>query len=706
MSSLLEAQKFSNFVNSIVDRKIRAIALGITTSTGYFKQLIAEAAGFSAVAAQKATDSQNSANASEASSVSTALIYNAFTSTYVGILTSDPQRSTTGQFLNRGAFYVRSGDRRLRVATDVTGAGVVTWADATVSADPGSILTAGAGVFLALAQNIPNTPQIVTGRITFQNIISVLRVSDWASNQPTTAFDVKTLTDTIIASISSEVTRATTAEQANAAAISTANSRAIGVETTLRTDLTAEITRATNAEASIAGTVTVERTRALAAETNLQTSITTEVNRALAAESTIAGSVTTETNRATTAEGVLSTRITTEVTRATGIEGGLRTDINNEISRALAADAANTAAITTEVNRAQTAEGSLSTRITNEVNRATAQENADRSNMLSLTNSLRIDLQNEVTRALTQESALFNDYVARDGSIIGSLNSEINRATSQENSIYNQFITFANKFASGSNANGTFETRANGIIEQWGRIDLTSTGEPTVGVILPTAFVSNNYNIEISPMIFGSANNKDTWVQVIANTVYNGGFSVQYQKSSGGDSYLDGFYWRAIGSSDPSNTYPGSTVPGGGSVGGGSGGGGVPGGGGGGVIANCPEIITPILLSNEDKTGPGQFTTAGELKIGQYVWTQQEDTLEWGAYRVSGVTHYKAELFRAPYLYRTTKHHKFWQNGEWIEMIDIGTSVGYGAVVKIDVEDAHTYISLDKNDLHVLNKQL
>lgn len=102
--------------------------------------------------------------------------------------------------------------------------------------------------------------------------------------------------------------------------------------------ITAEVTRATTAEGAEAAT------RAAAVST-LTTAVTTEAARAAAAESDLAGdiaaeaaargtavagaiaAVSAEVTRATAAEGVLNTAIGAEVTRATGVETGLQSQI-------------------------------------------------------------------------------------------------------------------------------------------------------------------------------------------------------------------------------------------------------------------------------------------------------------------------------------------------------------------------------------------
>lgn len=88
-----------------------------------------------------------------------------------------------------------------------------------------------------------------------------------------------------------------------------------------------------------------------------------------------------------------------------------------------------------------------------------------------------------------------------------------------------------------------------GIIEQWGEVILTSTGEPVVGATLPVPFATAFYNVSLTPLLTSAATNADTFVQMISSSRTTTGFSVQYQRpaTSGGSYRLDGFMWRAVG---------------------------------------------------------------------------------------------------------------------------------------------------------------
>jgi len=122
----------------------------------------------------------------------------------------------------------------------------------------------------------------------------------------------------------------------------------------------------------------------------------------------------------------------------------------------------------------------------------------------------------------------------------------------------------------------------------------------------------------------------------------------------------------------------------------------------------CPDPNTLILLSD------GSQKRAGDLRVGDVVRTQHEDTLEWGEHKVTYVHIKESEKLiltfdHTEFVCSTT--HKFYVEGKgWIEVtqMEIGDFVvgvdksyellevkegTYGDVVVIQIEDAHTYIS-------------
>lgn len=100
-------------------------------------------------------------------------------------------------------------------------------------------------------------------------------------------------------------------------------------------------------------------------------------------------------------------------------------------------------------------------------------------------------------------------------------------------------------------ANGiNWERRPNGILEMWGYAALTSSGEPVVTITLPYSFRDSTYQVSLTPFIYGTNVNCDTWVQLIRNSKNGNSFQVQYQHPGAASTYdLDGFEFRVIGNS-------------------------------------------------------------------------------------------------------------------------------------------------------------
>lgn len=116
-----------------------------------------------------------------------------------------------------------------------------------------------------------------------------------------------------------------------------------------------------------------------------------------------------------------------------------------------------------------------------------------------------------------------------------------------------------------------------------------------------------------------------------------------------------------------------------------SGGGATPPGG------TCPTVDTPILMADRSEK------PAGNIVVGDKVWTRHERTLRWAAYPVEAVTIVDSDdVWDATIggkLLRATGGHLVY-TGEWVEMRTIGTKLaGTHQVVKITVTDAHTYVS-------------
>ena len=149
------------------------------------------------------------------------------------------------------------------------------------------------------------------------------------------------------AAINAEVTRATSAESANATAIATEETRAITAEGELKTNIDKN-------KADIANVKTVADKAA--------SDLSVEVSRAKAAETANATAIATEETRAITAEGELKTNIDknkADIANVKTVADKAASDLSVEVSRAKAAETVNATAIMTEKERAEHVESDL-----------------------------------------------------------------------------------------------------------------------------------------------------------------------------------------------------------------------------------------------------------------------------------------------------------------------------------------------------------
>ncbi|ALC13833.1 hypothetical protein [Sphingopyxis sp. 113P3] len=126
----------------------------------------------------------------------------------------------------------------------------------------------------------------------------------------------------------------------------------------------------------------------------------------------------------------------------------------------------------------------------------------------------------------------------------------------------------------------------------------------------------------------------------------------------------------------------------------------VGGGGGGGF---CVTDDTPFLLANADRTGPGAEIPAGLVTADDWVWTRHEVTGEWGAFPVARVEFADMPVLRCHMdgwrqpIHATAEHPFEAELGagpsSWIYARDIGEPAGIARVARIEVADAHTYVS-------------
>lgn len=126
-----------------------------------------------------------------------------------------------------------------------------------------------------------------------------------------------------------------------------------------------------------------------------------------------------------------------------------------------------------------------------------------------------------------------------------------------------------------------------------------------------------------------------------------------------------------------------------------AGGGSTPGGGGG--SGGCPAPDMYLLTQDRGNVA------AGEIAVGDLVWSCHELTDVWGWYRVSAVTEIDAEVYDAAIqgdIYRTSGSHLFRRGAAWRQMASLpgAKAIGSGKVIVIEVEDAHTYMLLPTAD--------
>ena len=106
----------------------------------------------------------------------------------------------------------------------------------------------------------------------------------------------------------------------------------------LNFDLSTEISRATTAEGVNTDAILTEKGRAQTAEGTLTINLTSEASTRAAADVVLTDDLADEETRAINAEGVLRTDLANETTRATNAEGILRTDLATEVTNRTNAD--------------------------------------------------------------------------------------------------------------------------------------------------------------------------------------------------------------------------------------------------------------------------------------------------------------------------------------------------------------------------------
>ncbi|WP_176473469.1 phage tail protein [Sphingopyxis sp. GW247-27LB] len=112
----------------------------------------------------------------------------------------------------------------------------------------------------------------------------------------------------------------------------------------------------------------------------------------------------------------------------------------------------------------------------------------------------------------------------------------------------------------------------------------------------------------------------------------------------------------------------------------------------------CVTDDTPILLANDLLDGPGVEISASDVTSDHWVWTRDEISGEWGAFKILNVAfafepvfHCMRDGWREPI--RATARHRFEDgSAKWIRAEQFGEPAGIARVAKISTA-ARTYIS-------------
>jgi len=112
----------------------------------------------------------------------------------------------------------------------------------------------------------------------------------------------------------------------------------------------------------------------------------------------------------------------------------------------------------------------------------------------------------------------------------------------------------------------------------------------------------------------------------------------------------------------------------------------------------CVTLDTLILLANAAHDGPGEEKRAGDLVVGDMLWTQHEKTMEWGAFPLIALAHHMADTLTAPGLPDATAEHPFWIDDQWVLMGDLGYPKGREMIAHMTVAGAHTFMARHPNE--------
>jgi hypothetical protein len=229
--------------------------------------------------------------------------------------------------------------------------------------------------------------------------------------------------------LAAEVTRATAAEQANAAAIiaeETARIAALSAETSARESAdTALNTRIDNVLSNIDPAALDSLTEIIDAYNAADSSLTQAISDLASASAT---ALANEAATRLAADNAAATALAAEVARATAAEAANATNISNEISARESADTTITASVTAEVARATAAEGVIAASVTAE---ATTRAAGDAANAAAIAaETARATAAEEANAAADVIEAAAR--VAGDIAVQANVDTEVTRATAAE----------------------------------------------------------------------------------------------------------------------------------------------------------------------------------------------------------------------------------------------------------------------------------
>jgi len=202
----------------------------------------------------------------------------------------------------------------------------------------------------------------------------------------------------------------------------------VDANTSINTSVSSEASRATSAEASIAAGLSSELVARASADTSIATGLSSEISNRIAGDASLA------------------TIVSTEVSRATSAETSLDAKLNNVISNV---DPAALDSLTEIVAAFQAADGDLNGAITGLTATAATNLSTEISNRIA-------DVDAEESRAMSAELVLTDDLSSEISNRIADVNAEESRAISAELSLSTDFANiYAKKVAVTGSANGS-----------------------------------------------------------------------------------------------------------------------------------------------------------------------------------------------------------------------------------------------------------